>query len=98
MGRGIILLASVVVSVRSLGLLGADVAVTTAVSRHLIRSNGHIVQDRPSVSVRWADIPQLSMRVRVLSTVRAAVLAAVEQRALPFYSSNSFLSRERLHR
>ena len=35
---------------------------------------------------------------QVLSTARAAVLAAVEQRALPFYSSNSFLSSERLHR
>jgi hypothetical protein len=31
---------------------------------HLIRSSGHIVQDRPLQSVRWADIPQLSIRGR----------------------------------
>jgi hypothetical protein len=29
---------------------------------HLIRSSGHTVQNRPMRSVRWADIPQLSMR------------------------------------
>jgi hypothetical protein len=29
---------------------------------HLIRRSGHIVQDRLSWSVRWADIPQLSAR------------------------------------
>jgi hypothetical protein len=32
------------------------------VAEHLIRSSGHIVQDRPLRSVRWADIPQLSIR------------------------------------
>jgi hypothetical protein len=31
---------------------------------HQIRSNGHIVQDRPLRSVRWADIPQLPTRDR----------------------------------
>jgi hypothetical protein len=43
MGRGITQLVSVVASVRPVGLLGADVAVTVAVSRHLIRSHpcGH---------------------------------------------------------
>jgi hypothetical protein len=30
----------------------------------LLRSSRHIVQDRPLWSVRWADIPQLSRRVR----------------------------------
>ena len=31
---------------------------------HLIRRSRHIVQDRPSLSVRWADIPELSARDR----------------------------------
>src|ERR1700693_4193921 len=31
---------------------------------HQIRSSGHIVQDRPSWSVPWADIPEWSAHVR----------------------------------
>ena len=31
---------------------------------HLFRRSGHIVQDRPVVAMRWADIPDLSARIR----------------------------------
>lgn len=31
---------------------------------HLLRRSGHTVQDRPSWSVRWADIPELSVSAR----------------------------------
>jgi hypothetical protein len=31
---------------------------------HLIRRCRHIVQDRPSRAVHWADVPQLSVRVK----------------------------------
>jgi hypothetical protein len=63
MGRGITQLVSVVASVRPVGLLGADVAVTVAVSRHLIRRYRQVVQDRPSLAVCWADIPGLYVSV-----------------------------------
>ena len=48
------------------------------VSEHLIRRSRHIVQDRPSLSVCWADIPELSVRTgQALSSGLAAVLATV---------------------
>jgi len=31
-------------------------------AEHLFRRSGHIVQDRPLQSLRWGDIPQLSVR------------------------------------
>ena len=37
---------------------------TQRAREHLIRRSGHIVQDRPLRSVCWADIPELSVRVR----------------------------------
>ena len=39
---------------------GAVIKKPSQAREHLIRRSGHIVQDRPSPVVGWADIPELS--------------------------------------
>lgn len=51
-------------AVSTAGFLYGGVAVTSAVTDHLLGSSGRVVQDRPIWSLRWADIPQLSIRGR----------------------------------
>ncbi len=61
-GRMAVRLGSRGVEGRHVGSMAGGVAVTAAVSDHLLRRSGQAVQDRPLRSEGWADIPGLSIR------------------------------------